>query len=76
MKNIGFFCGFILFLLVMLTEVQSLRYIYTWIEYEPGVGENFGKDLTFVQFYINGKAFDFCGSRVWLLLGAFYFLIL
>lgn len=60
----------------MLTEVQSLRYIYTWIEYEPGVGENFGKDLTFVQFYINGKAFDFCGSRVWLLLGAFYFLIL
>lgn len=71
MKNISIFCGFILFLLVMLAELQSLIYIYTWIEYEPGVGENFGKDLAFMQFNINGKAFDFCESRVWLLLGAF-----
>lgn len=55
----------------MLAELQSLRYTYTCTEYEPGVGENFGKDLTFMQFNINGKAFDFCESRVWLLLGAF-----
>lgn len=49
-ENISIFCGFILFLLVMLAEVQSLRYTCTRIEYEPDVGENFGKDLTFVQF--------------------------
>lgn len=61
-----------LFLLAMLAEVQSLRYIYTYTEYEPGVGENFGKNLTFVQFNINCKAFVFFGSRVWLLLDAFF----
>lgn len=36
------------------------------------MGENFGKDLTFVQFNINCKAFVVLGRRVWLLFDAFF----